>query len=193
MVLLWAVVIGLIVGLCRGGNLKVLGNIRFRYSWLILIALIVQVLIFPLFGPEPIIAAGTGYLHYLSYGLLLLFVLFNVRIKPVVVMGMGLVLNFVVIGLNGGRMPASVNSLRKSGEVGLANELVSRGNFGNVIPMDSSTKLNVLGDKIFLPSWVPFSSAFSVGDVVISVGVIWLLGTKMVGGPPKNDEESHDV
>jgi lipoprotein signal peptidase len=37
--------------------------------------------------------------------------------------------------------------------------------------MTSDTLLPWLGDVFYLPSWVPFSNVFSIGDVLIAVGI----------------------
>lgn len=80
MFLIWAVVVGLLVGFLRGGGLANLEAVNLRCIWLVFFALIIQVLIFPLFSDRAIITAGTSYLHLFSYLLLGIFVIVNIRV-----------------------------------------------------------------------------------------------------------------
>jgi hypothetical protein len=41
-----------------------------------------------------------------------------------------------------------------------------------VFLIDNQTLLPWLGDIFYLPSWIPFSNAFSIGDVIIAAGII---------------------
>lgn len=182
MLLLWGVVLGVLVGFARGGKIAKLDHLDIRHLWLIPLSLVIQLLIFPLFSPHPLVSFGTEYLHLLSYLILVGFVLLNWRIWQILLMGAGMGLNLLVITLNGGYMPASVASLRKAGENGVANSLLAQGTYGNVINMNGSTGFDFLGDWLYLPSWIPFSNAFSLGDLLIAIGLIFFFGAGMVKG-----------
>lgn len=181
MLLLWGVVLGVAVGFLRGGTIADLEQLELEYLWLIPISLLVQLLIFPLFYEQPIITFGTEVFHVLSYGILAIFVVLNWRIWPLLVMGAGMGLNFLVISLNGGYMPSSASSLIEAGDQQLAYRLINQGTYGNLRLMDTSTVLNVFGDRLYLPEWIPFSTAFSVGDLFIIIGLICFFGVGMVG------------
>jgi len=180
MPLLWALGIGIVAGLVRRGNLANLGQLRLRALYLILLALLIQVLIFPLGGGGPIVAVGTTYLHLLSYALLLAFVGLNRRYPEILVMGVGLCLNLIAIAANGGYMPASAEALRRAGLREVATALEGGLRQGNTVLMGEGTRLNFLGDFLYLPAWVPLSSAFSVGDVMLGVGLAVLVSRRMV-------------
>ncbi|MFB6290641.1 MAG: DUF5317 domain-containing protein [Candidatus Bipolaricaulia bacterium] len=179
MLLLWGIVAGVVIGLVRGGNIANLENLGIRYLWLVPLALVIQLLIFPLFSEEPLISFGTEFFHLLSYLILLIFVVANWKVWQIPVMGAGMGLNLLVIWLNGGYMPTSVDSLRRAGETGVVNNLLKDGTYGNVIKMSDSTVLDFLGDWLFLPDWFPFSTAFSPGDMVIVVGLVFFFGVGM--------------
>jgi len=77
-------------------------------------------------------------------------------------------------------MPASVEALRQAGMENVAQALEEGRHLGNTILMGVGTRLNFLGDWLFLPAWFPLSSAFSLGDVVLGVGAALFLSRRMV-------------
>lgn len=187
MLLLWAVPLGLLIGYLRGGRLAPLGQIRFRATWLVLGALVLQVLIFPLPGLDgPILESGTATIHLISYGVLAAFVLANWRKWGIAVMGIGMALNIVVITLNGGFMPTTVDKLRHAGLDNTADALASCGlsapcTYANSVLMDEGTVLGWLGDVFATPAWLPLANVFSVGDALLMIGLASYLQAKMTG------------
>lgn len=185
MVLLWAILLGLLIGLIRHGGLAHLAQLKLRASWLVLLAVLLQILILPLgSGANPIVPWGMEFFHIGSYLLLLLFAAVNFCERALWVMAVGMLANFLVITVNGGHMPASIDALRAAGRTATVEKLLSDGVSGNVILMSETTKLNLLGDIFWLPSWVPFANAFSIGDLLLGVGVIWLLAKRPSPLPP---------
>ncbi len=179
MFLLWAVILGLAIGLLRRGSLANLGRLKLRGLWLILVALIIQLLIFPLGPREPIIRVGTPYLHLLSYLCLFVFIGLNWRYFEFLLMGTGLALNLLVISANGGYMPASATALRRAGLEGVAATLEQGLHHGNTVLMSPQTRLNFLGDLLYLPASIPLANAFSVGDLLLALGIVLLLAIEM--------------
>lgn len=172
MILLWGAIVGLLIGWARRGRLRNLERLRIRAGWLVLAALLIQVLIFPLGTASPILPPPvTVPLHFLSYVLLAIFLALNLAHWPLCIMALGLLLNFLVIAANGGHMPASVEALRRAGMEEVAAKLVSDGTFGNVVRMGKETRLDPLGDWLYLPSRVPLATAFSLGDLLIGLGL----------------------
>ena len=179
MIFLCAVVVGIALGYVLRGRLSRLVFLRLRGMWLVLVALGIQLLIFPLFTPNPIIPFGTAILHGVSYGLVLLWLLLNVRVRPLIAVGGGALLNILVVALNGGYMPASPAAFERAGLISVARLLAQGGTYGNLVGMSAATHLNVLGDWIGLPRGVPFATVMSVGDVLIMIGLVWLLAKGM--------------
>lgn len=95
-------------------------------------------------------------------------------------MGFGLLLNLAVIAANGGYMPASAEALRRAGFSSVAQALEAGTRQGNTVLMSAKTRLNFLGDWLFLPAWVPLSSAFSLGDVLLGIGAAAFLTRRLV-------------
>ena len=179
MLLLWALLIGLVIGLVRRGNLSNLAHIDLKGKWLILGALIVQVLIFPLGHSAPVIQTGTEYLHFLSYFFLFVFIVINRHYLGFIITGIGMALNIIVIAANGGYMPASAEALRNAGLDRVAAILESGLHHGNTVLMSAHTKLNFLGDIFSVPKYIPFSTAFSIGDILIGLGIVIFLALEM--------------
>jgi len=179
MLLIWAAVLGVVIGFLRRGSLFNLAQLKLRGAWSILLALGIQLLIFPLPGREAIVRFGAPYFHLISYVFLFIFVLLNRKYWQIILMGLGLLSNFVVIVLNGGYMPASVEALRGAGSEKVAERLLEHKTFGNVVLMSEQTRLNFLGDNFYLPAWVPFANAFSIGDLILAIGLVLLLQAKM--------------
>lgn len=172
MILVWGAVLGLLVGWLSGGRLHRLGGLSLRGGWLVSLALVIQILIFPLGGGRPIIPWGTVPLHLLSYACLAGFLLLNLRHWPLAFLAAGLIANLLVISLNSGYMPADAGALLRAGLPELAAQLQEEKHVGNVVLMGEDTRLNWLGDWLYLPEVIPLATAFSPGDLAIGLGLV---------------------
>jgi len=167
--------LGILVGYLTGGRLSGLGKLNLRWLPLVLIALILQVLIFPLFSDRALLDAATGPLHILSYALLAAWLIRNIRTTPIALLTVGAACNLAALLANGGLMPASASALQRAGFVDVAQQLLQHGTCANLVLMSSDTRLNFLGDILFVPEWIPLSSAFSIGDTLIMLALGWLI------------------
>jgi len=179
MLLLWSIPLGILIGYLRGGRLSRLAEVELRGAWLILLALFIQLLIFPIGGRAPWVPWGTQALHLLSYGLLLGFVFLNRREWGIVAMGVGMALNLLVIVANGGYMPTRPELLRAAGLIEAAEKLEQMGTYANNVLMGPKTRLNFLGDLFYVPAGVPLANVFSVGDAILALGLLIFLQAKM--------------
>ena len=112
-----------------------------------------------------------------SYVLLLAFVALNRRRIGFLVIGAGMLLNFLAIVSNGGLMPVTPANAEKAGmgykiagvELG---EAIPRSK--NVLLEESDIHLRWLSDRF---TWISDSplAVFSVGDIVIAAGLIVVL------------------
>jgi hypothetical protein len=175
MFFVFVVPIGLAIGLAVGGTPSGLGKLPLRGLLLLPPALLIQLLIFPVFTEHAVISIGTAPLHTLSYLLLAVWIVANSRLLPILLLGVGAASNLIVVIANGGFMPASIAALQKAGLFYPAERLTQDGVFSNLIPMSAHTQLNLLGDFLYLPKWIPLSSAFSIGDLIILLALIWLI------------------
>jgi hypothetical protein len=159
--ILYAIPIGLIAGWLRGGRLDGLADIHFRLAPLAIGALLVQVALFSPLADG--LTAGAGRAIYVaSTAIVLLVVVANLRLTgvPLVVVGAGS--NLAAIVANGGVMPARPEALATVG-AGIGAHTNSA--------IVGHPSLEPLTDIFATPSWVPFANVFSVGDVLIGVGV----------------------
>jgi diguanylate cyclase (GGDEF)-like protein/PAS domain S-box-containing protein len=190
MFLIWFLIAGLIVGFLRRGRVWRLDRLQLRGAWLVLLSLLIQVLIFPLGEKDPIIKVGTNYLQVISYVPLVIFVYLNRHFRELALIGVGILLNLVPILANGGYMPVSPFALEQAGRGDLLQFLREVRVSGNVILMGPETRLNFLGDVLFLPPWLPFATAFSIGDLLLGLGLFLFLTAKPKGSNSEDKRES---
>jgi len=178
MILLVGIVAGLAAGLLRAK----LNNLSYqppqlRCWWLVLIAYIPQFLVFQ-FSPtsQSIPDAVAPYALVGSQAILILFFWFNRQRPGFWFLGAGLILNFIVINLNGGMMPISPETIHRL-EPGSSFNFEAGERLGNqkdiILPVDQ-TRLWVLSDIFTLPEWTSLHVAFSLGDILIAAGAFWL-------------------
>ena len=159
----------LILSLATGGRLRYVEGFRLRVLPLGIGAFVLQVLMFTARG-ELLLGSLLPLAYMCSLLMLLAFLVLNWKVAGVPVLLAGLLLNVVVIGVNGGRMPANPQALIATGQADRAELLVQEGAAANVVLMSDETHLNALGDYIVLPFLGSLGSAYSVGDLVALAG-----------------------
>jgi hypothetical protein len=176
MFILYALVIGLALGFLTGGRPAGLSQLQFRWPWVMLGGLFVQVILFSELVSARIGAAGPP-IYALSTAAVVLAVVANRRIPGMLVVALGATCNFAAIMANGGFMPAALGALQARGQV------TSTVYSNSVVLPDPA--LGPLTDIFALPAWLPFANVFSVGDVLIGVGVIIVIVVAMRQVPPR--------
>jgi hypothetical protein len=151
--------------LLPGSDLRRLGRLRLRHTWLVWLALADQIVVISVLPDLGALSEGA---HLASYGLAALFVVLNNRSAGTLIVGIGGTCNLVAIVANGGVMPATAGALKVSGW------RPTPGHFANsaVLP---HPRLVPLGDVFSTPPWFPVHSVFSIGDVLIVLGVALFL------------------
>ena len=165
MILLLAAVLGLAIGLLSGGSLK---NIR-PYP--------LKGLLFPILAW--LLKAGAAFflqpqqgavlVCLVQYGLLFAFLAMNIR-RPIwpFFVSLGTLCNFLVILLNGGRMPVSASLI---GQLPQRLEQLQMNQIYAYCVTDGQTMLPSLGDILRIGSkGTPFGFA-SVGDLLLCAGI----------------------
>jgi len=172
-IILYACLVLLVVNvMLPGSRLSRLGHKLWRHTWLVWLALAVQVVVIS------VLPDGRGLseaAHLSTYALAAAFVAVNLRSAGTFVIGVGGLLNLVAIAANGGVMPATRDALEASGWE------PTPGHFANSA-LVADPHVQLLGDVFATPSWLPVHSVFSVGDVVIVAGfALFLHETCWVG------------
>ena len=171
------ILIGLIVGFIRAGfrnGLIALSNVRIKGGLIFPILLILQFAIFYIQERVSFIADYSGYFFIVVYmtGLFLLWL--NRSEQGFGFIFVGVVLNFLVMAVNGGRMPVSLEAASVL-EPFYLDMLKSGTAVTKHFLLDSSTRLPFLGDIIPLSSPYPRNQAISVGDVIMNFGMFLYL------------------
>jgi hypothetical protein len=197
--LLYILLIVLAAGKLRGGQVTNLAQLKIRHKWLLFTALLAQVVAI-IFRPQ--LSGFDALLFILSYLGLLIFCLYNLYLPGMKLVMAGVFLNFLVITVNGGAMPISLENLEaigrghqavaapaQAGSGGAATQIVQAGKDS----IGASPNLGFLGDVIVLPLPFKLATALSVGDVVLTVGLSWLIlqtmfkrsGPEIIPGVPQ--------
>lgn len=141
------------------------------------------------YGSQYITSAGwldlRPYSAYLFLAtLLFLFVVIglNRRNPAIVLMGAGILLNFIVIAANGGKMPVSAEGLHRAGMDAYIEVLEGDDILTHQLA-DDETRLLFLADIFWFAPPYPRPKVFSVGDVVLGIGTCWLLVGGMLAHP----------
>jgi hypothetical protein len=160
--ILYALLIGLVVGFALGGRPAGLATIRFRMGGLVLLGFAAQVVLFSAPIAQQVGTLGPP-IYVASTALVLAVLLTNAAIPGLPVVALGAASNLAAIVVNGGYMPASPEAMAALGAragAGYSNSSVL-----------ASPALQPLTDIFALPRQLPFANVFSVGDVLIGVGV----------------------
>jgi hypothetical protein len=169
--ILYAIPIGLVAGWLLGGRVDGLAGVRFRLTPLAVFALLVQVVLFSPLADD--LAPDTGRLIYIgSTALVLAAVLANLRLTGLPIIVAGAASNLAAIVANGGSMPASPSALAAldRGVGAHTNSVVL-----------ARPALEPLTDVFATPAWLPLANVFSVGDVLIGIGVAVAIAAAMRG------------
>lgn len=174
MFILYAVPIGVVLGYLIGGRLDRLGSLRFEWAPLAIAGLLVQILLFsPL--ATGIVDAGIGAgIYVASTAAVLVAVLRNIWVPGMSLVWLGAASNLAAVIANGGIMPTTKEALATAGLEpvdGLSNSAVI-----------ANPALAPLTDVFALPSWFPLANVFSIGDVLIAVGIVIVIAVGMRNG-----------
>jgi len=193
MILLTAIIAGLIAGFIRAKwNKRKLNPLTLNYEWLVFVAFLPQLIAFQLPWTRATLSDGWVRTALVSSQfLLLVFAWFNRKAPGFWLLGIGLVLNFLVIILNGGLMPISPEIVSKylpnapDGTWMIGERL---GTTKDIVLNISETRFWWLSDRFTLPDWINYAVAFSFGDILIWIGAFWLLWS--LGAPRTSLQEN---
>lgn len=170
---------GLAVGWIRKGKILAMPFVKLKLIWLLFVAYALQhISIAWLHGTAYEVVLVVSYLSILG------FCVVNWRVPGVIWNLAGTAANFLVMSVNGLRMPAYLPAARAL-DAALVPALI-RGQYAKSVAMSTHTHLNFLGD-IFSFAIKP-ASLISVGDILFAIGLVILIQHAMrsEGGPTGN-------
>jgi len=182
------IIAALLIGFLLRGNLLNLADRPFRCLWLALIAVVLRFTVLS----NAFLASPLKYLsvpsQIISFILLLIVAAFNLSIPGMKALGLGILLNLIVMVANGGYMPVSPDDLVEIGHPRQAEILRAGGTDFYGIALTAQTRLPFLADIFVLPRFFPIRYVFSPGDALIGIGLIIILVWGMVKNPPADSE-----
>lgn len=177
-----AVALSFIIALLRRGSFRSLASLDLKGTeWIFFGALLQYGSIWLAERGIPFFVAYGAWFFIASFIPLLYGVWRSLHLPGMAWVGVGLLLNMLVIGANGGRMPVDAAMAAWAGLDGVEEALTAASHFRHTL-MDETTRLRFLGDIIPIPKPLPRPGVASIGDLFIVVGLFILVQKAMVGG-----------
>lgn len=165
------VVISIVIAVIINKGLRDIEHKKVEQFYLILLGFAIQLVIFNEKFSYSKLNFLTPILYIYSLFILLIFMVLNLQHKGIKIAGIGFLSNLAVIVSNGGYMPQNLLKLKLIGEQEKVELLKQFGHFYNGIVMSPNTHLNFLGDIIVIPKLKFLMGVYSIGDVVITIGI----------------------
>lgn len=162
------------------------------WLWTGALALSLQLLLIKVIGPDTIRPPFWGWTVFASHLLLLPFLLRNIRYMGLKIVFVGLLINLLVMGVNGGLMPVDASGLEAAGPSGLSLSA------GDPIPgskdvLSENPRFIQLSDSLTLPLPGGLTHVFSAGDLIVGAGTICALVSVSRGLLARADSRSAEV
>lgn len=174
-------IISIIIGFFRRGNLKGLATLHIKGGMIFPILLLLEILVFLLQDRFSTLKMLSNTIYIIVYLLGLTFLYLNRHYKGFYLILLGVFLNFLVMAINGGRMPVSLDAASVLDPM-YADALKNGGIYAKHQALTASTHLGFLGDIIPLTHPYPKTQVISIGDIIMNVGIFifvqWLMVTK---------------
>jgi len=174
-VILAALAIGTIVSLING-SWPDFSNIKFEKAWLLFPAEVLQII--------SSLTESRGYrfgtittvmVNGAVFVFVFLVIWFNRKYAGLWLIGIGALLNALVMMFNGGRMPVDISSLSTKAYMADALELIMKGADNKHVAINSATKLPALADIYSVPGFLGLGMPLiSIGDIIIAAGLFLL-------------------
>jgi hypothetical protein len=171
--------LGVAVALVRGGSFSGWARARVLWSSVALASLGLQlVLFFPPIDRLPWVVTWGPLVWTLCLAALCAALVRNAVGQPALrqawaLAALGVGLNVLVVAANGGYMPQSEAAHIATRGTSQPTTQASEPQLHNVLPMSSETRLNLLGDVIPEPAWLPKNNVISLGDLLLGLGLAW--------------------
>jgi hypothetical protein len=165
------VVISIVIAVIVNKGLRGIEHKKVEQFYLILLGFAIQLVIFSQEFSYSKLNFLTPILYIYSLFILLIFMVLNLQYKGIKIAGIGFLSNLAVIVSNDGYMPQDIPKLELVWGQGKVELLKQAGHFNNAISMSPNTHLNFLSDIIAIPKPRFLIGVYSIGDVVITIGI----------------------
>ena len=174
------VLLALVVGVLAGGGIPRLAELRLRWSWLLLLALLIQ--LFAGLSRQTGIGADipVGWAYIVAYGLIFIWLWGNWKVPGLQIASVGIAANMVAVIINVGQMPIWSAAFFAAGftPADIANDP-----FHFLLQTDSVADFvargGLFGDVVPLP--VPIiRDVVSIGDILLALGIFWAIVYSMI-------------
>lgn len=173
--LMEAVLLGAVVGWLRRGKIRQLADLNLPGWPLALLALAIQLAIMIDFNlGRSFLAPAAPYLHVISYAPLLGFVYLNRSHRGMILVGLGLLLNLIVIAANKGFMPVNSALLTPT----MREALLSGTGSPMHMALTDESILPLLCDQLPIPYRI--DKVISIGDILLGAGIAVFIQHHMV-------------
>lgn len=112
------------------------------------------------------------YLHILSYISILTVLILNIKMTSIKIVFAGTIFNMLAIFSNNGYMPVSGRAIETIKP--LATNISDKLDYKHIL-LDSNTNFTFLVDIFPTPPWYPLKQIFSIGDILIAIGIFILI------------------
>lgn len=163
------IILSIIVGFIRKGNLYGLAELSLKGALIFPAILLIQVFIYIFQERSALVMTVSVYVIMVVYVVGLYFLWLNRNLHGFMLIFVGVFLNFLVMAVNGGRMPVSLEAAEILDPMYV--EVLVNGVYAKHTALTESTRLAFLGDVI--PINIPFRMAqvVSIGDVIMNIGI----------------------
>jgi len=170
----------IVVGKLRGGSFSNIKDANLEKWYFFISAFAIE------FAAVFMASKGIGlfnenilYIHCLSYLLLFAGIFFNRSILAFKIVFIGVFLNFIVIMANGGQMPVSGEAMTN---IGLIDNMhaIRDGKIITHALINNHTVFKYLGDIFVLGKPYPRPKIFSIGDIIMALGIFIYIQEIMV-------------
>ncbi|MGR3765916.1 DUF5317 domain-containing protein [Rossellomorea sp. NS-SX7] len=172
------ILIAIIIGFIRGGSLKRFADLTFKQGWVFPLLLVFQITVFYFQNKIEWVGQISNLSFMAVYVVGLYFLWANRQHPQFITIFIGVLLNFIVMAVNGGRMPVSLEAASVIDPYYL--EATKNALYAKHTLVTESTNLAFLGDIIPLSAPYPREQAISIGDVVMNIGVYLFIQSVMV-------------
>lgn len=184
-----AVLVGLLIGIFRGGRLNQLEHLHLRGALFLVVGLLIQMV--PFFLHFKWISNHAVYFTAAGLVIALGVILFNVKAKGIPFVALGTGLQLMVLAFNSGKMPIRLLEETSARLVQL-RLAIEAGEIANYTLFSASAHwTRFLGKIIVMPNYYPFSVAIGIPDILIGIGVAWFIQDCMMAYRPYGHFRRH--